>query len=51
MAQRRLIALSAAERAMKIQEIILRAMSGHIKWRQAAQIIGVKIAHSKTEGV
>lgn len=41
MAQRRLIALSAAERAMKIQEIILRAMSGQIKWCQAAQIIGI----------
>ena len=41
MAQRRLIALSAAERAMKIQEVILKAMSGQIKWCQAAQIIGV----------
>ncbi len=26
---------------MKIQEIILRAMSGQIKWCQAAQIIGI----------
>lgn len=41
MAQSRLIALSASERAMKIQEIILKAMSGEIKWCQAAQIIGI----------
>lgn len=41
MAKKRLIALSASERAMKIQEIILRAMSGEIKWYQAAQIVGI----------
>jgi len=41
MAQSRLIALSASERAMKIQEVILKAMSGQIKWCQAAQIIGI----------
>jgi hypothetical protein len=41
MAYRRLISLSASERAMKIQEIILKAMSGEIKWCQAAQIIGI----------
>lgn len=31
----------AVERAMKIQEVILRAISGEILWLQAAQIIGV----------
>ena len=31
----------AVERAMKVQEVILRAMSGQIKWFQAAEIIGV----------
>lgn len=31
----------AMERAMKIQEIILRAMSKQIKWYQAAEIIGI----------
>lgn len=32
---------AAVRRAMKIQEIILRAMSGEITWIRAAQIIGV----------
>ena len=32
---------SALRRAMKIQEIILRAMSGEITWIKAAWIIGV----------
>jgi transposase len=32
---------TALERAMKIQEIILRAMSGEILWIDAAEIIGV----------
>jgi len=32
---------SAVERAMKVQEVILRAYSGEITWIQAAQIIGV----------
>jgi len=31
----------AMERAMKIQEVILRAMSGQILWIQAADIIGI----------
>ena len=31
----------AVERAMKVQEVILRAMSGQIKWFQVAEIIGV----------
>ena len=33
--------LKAVERAMKVQEVILRAMSGQILWLQAAQILGV----------
>jgi transposase len=33
--------LPALERAMKIQEVILRAMSGQIQWYQAAEIIGI----------
>ena len=31
----------AVEWAMKVQEVILRAMSGQIKWFQAAELIGV----------
>ena len=31
----------ALERAMKVQEVILRAMSGKIHWIQAAEIIGI----------
>lgn len=30
-----------AERAMKVQEVMLRAMSGQIKWFQAAEILGM----------
>ena len=32
---------SAVERAMKIQEVILRAIDGRLKWYQAAEIIGI----------
>lgn len=32
---------AALERAMKIQEIILRVMSGEIKWYEAADIIAI----------
>lgn len=32
---------SALERAMKIQEVILRAMDGRLKWYQAAEILGI----------
>ncbi len=31
----------AMERAMKVQEVILRAMSGQILWTQAAEILGI----------
>ena len=41
MARLRLIALSAGERAMKVQEVILKAIGGQIKWYQAAQILGI----------
>lgn len=32
---------SALERAMKVQEVILRAMSGQILWMEAAEILGI----------
>ncbi len=32
---------AAVERAMKVQEVILRAMAKKITWRQAAEIIGI----------
>ena len=31
----------AVERAMKIQEVIMRALSGQLQWFEAAEIIGV----------
>src|SRR5207237_494983 len=34
-------AVIAMERAMKIQEVILRAMSGALTWPQAADILGM----------
>ena len=33
---------SAVERMMKIQEVLLRAMSGEIKWIEAAEILGMR---------
>lgn len=32
---------AAVERAMKVQEVILRAMAKKITWWQAAEIIGI----------
>src|SRR5450631_3321984 len=32
---------AAAERAMKLQEVLLRATTGKIKWWQAAELIGI----------
>src|SRR5512141_1553482 len=32
---------AAVERAMKVQEVILRAMAKRISWWQAAEIIGI----------
>ena len=40
MGRKSLIALSEADRAMKVQEVILKAMSGQIKWYQAAKFWG-----------
>ena len=34
---------AAQERAMKVQEVILRAMSKRITWWQAAEIIGISV--------
>jgi hypothetical protein len=31
----------ALERAMKVKEVITRAMSGQINWMQAAEILGM----------
>ena len=31
----------ALERAMKVQEVILRAISGQILWMEAAEILGI----------
>lgn len=33
--------MSAVERAMKVQEVLMRALGGQLKWWQAAEIIGV----------
>ena len=35
------------ERAMKVQEVILRAMSGEIHWIQAAEILGISDRHMR----
>ncbi len=32
---------SAVERAMKVQEVILRPIDGRLKWYQAAEILGI----------
>lgn len=32
---------SAVERAMKVQEVIMRAIDGRLKWYQAAEILGI----------
>ena len=32
---------TAAEQAMKLQEVLLRATTGKIKWWQAAELIGI----------
>src|SRR6201987_1363024 len=36
---------AAVERAMKIQEVILRAMAGKMTWFQAAEILGFTDRH------
>ncbi len=37
----RLYPPSAMERAMKVQEVILRAIDGRLKWYEAAEILGI----------
>jgi len=32
---------SAMEREMKVQEVMLRAIDGRLKWYQAAEILGI----------
>src|SRR6266571_3946635 len=34
-------AAAAVERAMKVQEVIMRALSGALSWLQAADILGI----------
>ncbi|GEM_PF-938639 len=33
--------MPAVERAMKVQQVILKAMSGQLQWWQAAEILGI----------
>jgi hypothetical protein len=33
---------AAVERAMKVQEVILRAMAGKMKWLEAAEVLGIR---------
>src|SRR5437867_10174700 len=39
--------LAAMERAMKVQEVILRALAKKITWWQAAEIIGISDRHMR----
>lgn len=41
MKRNRLVALREVERVMKIQEVILKAKAGELKWYQAADILGI----------
>ena len=41
---------TAVERAMKVQEVILRAMAKKITWWQAAEIIGISDRHMRAGG-
>jgi len=36
---------AAVERAMKLQEVILRALAKKITWEQAAEIVGISDRH------
>jgi hypothetical protein len=46
----RLIALTEGSRALKIQELILKAMAGELRWYQAAEIAGISdTAYAATE--
>jgi hypothetical protein len=37
----RVVSSAEMERMMKVQEVILKAMAGSLKWWEAAEIIGV----------
>jgi hypothetical protein len=39
--------MAAMERAMKVQEVILRAIAKRITWWQAAEIIGISARHMR----
>ena len=41
----RFVAMSEGIRAMKIQEEILKAKAGELKWYQAADILGISDRH------
>lgn len=41
----RLVTLTEAQRVMKIQEVILKAKAGELKWYQAADILGISDRH------
>jgi hypothetical protein len=45
MGLRQVVALSDAERAMKIHEVILQAQKGELRWYQAADILGISDRH------
>ena len=36
-----MVSSAEVERMMKVQEVILKAMAGSLKWWEAAEIIGV----------
>jgi transposase len=38
---------AAVERAMKVQEVLLRAMAKKITWWQAAEILGISDRHMR----
>jgi hypothetical protein len=38
---------AATERAMKVQEVMLQAMSKKITWWQAAEILGISDRHMR----
>src|SRR5260370_10126959 len=41
MSPQQLVSFAEMERMMKVQEVILKAMAGSLKWWEAAEIIGV----------
>ncbi|MGA8673122.1 MAG: hypothetical protein WB679_24825 [Terracidiphilus sp.] len=41
---------TAAERAMKLHEVLLRASAAKIKWWQAAELMGIRDLHAAISG-